>query len=217
MVKKADPIQAQLIDARRNQILDAAIEVFAAKGFHGATIRQIAQQAGIADGTIYIYFKTKTDLLLGILDRINESEQREDDLGQASEGDFADAFLFYLRHRMTLLDANFQAFRAILPDILNNAELRARYYRQVIEPTFATAEPIFRAWAEQGLIKPLDPALTLRAISSLILGLLVTRMLGDPVAEEQWEKFPEVLVELLLRGLEQPKEGAEHECNVDRR
>jgi AcrR family transcriptional regulator len=202
MPDKPDPIQAQLIDARRSQILDAATEVFAQKGFHGATVRQIAQQAGIADGTIYIYFKTKTDLLLGILDRINESEQREEDLEQGLEGDFATFFSIYLRHRMKLLDTNFQAFRAILPDILNNAELRARYYSQVIEPTFATAEPIFRQWIEQGLIKPLDPALALRTISSIFLGLLITRMLGDPVAEEQWEQFPEVLVELILRGLE---------------
>ncbi len=45
-----DPIQQQLIAARRKQILDAAVRVFADKGFHRATIRDIAQAAGIADG-----------------------------------------------------------------------------------------------------------------------------------------------------------------------
>jgi AcrR family transcriptional regulator len=203
MPDKSDPIQAQLVDARRNQILDAATEVFAAKGFHGATIRQIAQAAGIADGTIYIYFKTKTELLLGILDRINESEQRADDLTQPAMGDFASFFALYLRHRLQLLDANFQALRAILPDILSQPELRSRYYSQVIEPTFAVAEPIFRTWIAQGLLKPLDPTLVLRVISGLVFGLLVMRMLGDPVVEEQWEQFPEVLVALVLHGIEQ--------------
>ncbi|HMN31696.1 MAG TPA: TetR/AcrR family transcriptional regulator [Caldilineaceae bacterium] len=201
MPANPDPIQAQLIDARRNQILDAATEVFAAKGFHGATIRQIAQTAGIADGTIYLYFKTKTDLLLGILDRINESEQRADDLAQPNEGDFADFFAVYLRHRMKRLDENFQALRAILPDILSQPELRSRYYSQVIEPTFVTAEPIFRTWIAQGILKPLDPTLALRAISGMVFGLLVMRMLGDPVIEEQWEQFPEVLAPLLLQGI----------------
>lgn len=201
MTDKADPIQVQLIDARRTQILEAATVVFAEKGFHGATIRHIAQQAGIADGTIYIYFKTKTDLLLGILDRLNESEQRKADLGQAIEGDFVAFFTAYLRHRMAVLDANFQTFRAILPDILSNAELRARYYSQVIEPTFAAAAPLFDQWVAQGLLKPLEPLLMLRVISSTFLGLLVLRMLGDPVAEEQWQQFPELLVEMILRGL----------------
>ena len=204
MRDKPDSIQAQLIDARRTQILDAATTVFAEKGFHRTTIRQIAQQAGIADGTIYIYFKTKTDLLLGILDRINESEQRKEDLGQASDGDFVGFFTFYLRHRMQLLDANFQAFRAILPDILNNAELRARYYSQVIEPTFALATPIFQSWVDQGLIKPVDLPLALRIISSAALGLLVLRMVGDPVAEAEWNRFPDTMSEIILRGLLQP-------------
>lgn len=201
MVDKQDPIQAQLATARRNQILDAATQVFAERGFHNTTIRQIAQQAGIADGTIYIYFKTKTDLLLGILNRINESEQREEDLGQDVASDFAGFFAVYLRHRMQLLEANFQAFRAILPDILSNAELRTRYYTQVIEPTFALADPIFRAWIEQGIIKPLDPALVTRVISSAVLGLLLLRMLGDRTAESEWSQFPDVMSELILHGL----------------
>lgn len=201
MPDKVDPIQAQLIDARRNQILDAATTVFAQKGFHGATIRQIAQEAGIADGTIYIYFKTKTDLLIGILDRINESEQREADLGQTVAGDFAGAFTAYFRHRMQLLDANFQAFQAVLPDILNNPVLRARYYEQVLAPTFALAAPAFQSWVDQGLIKPIDLTLTARIISSTALGLLVLRMLGDPVAETEWQRLPDTLAEIVLQGL----------------
>ena len=201
MPEKQDPIQKQLIDARRHQILDAATEVFGAKGFHGATIRQIAQQAGIADGTIYIYFKTKTDLLLGILDRINESERRAEDLDQGISGDFADFFVAYLRHRMRLLDANFQALRAVLPDILSNPELRDHYYRQVIEPSFALTEPMFHRLIEQGMIKPLDPVLTVRTLAGVALGLLVLRMLGDSAAEAQWDRLPDLMGELLLHGL----------------
>ena len=50
---KQDPIQEQLIQARRDQILKAAVAVFAEKGFQKATIRDVAKMAGIADGTIY--------------------------------------------------------------------------------------------------------------------------------------------------------------------
>ena len=51
-----DPIQELVKKARRNQILDAATKVFAEKGFHSTTIKDIAREAGIADGTIYNYF-----------------------------------------------------------------------------------------------------------------------------------------------------------------
>src|SRR5215467_7095021 len=75
MKDKHNPIQELLITARRDQILDAATKVFAEKGFHPTTIKDIAREAGIADGTIYIYFENKTALMLGILDRMNETEQ----------------------------------------------------------------------------------------------------------------------------------------------
>ena len=45
-------------------ILEAAIKVFAQQGFHQATISQIAREAGVADGTIYLYFKNKEDIMV---------------------------------------------------------------------------------------------------------------------------------------------------------
>lgn len=53
---------------RRLQIMDAALPIFAEKGFKGATNRDIAQAAGIAPGLIYWYFKSKEDLFNAILD-----------------------------------------------------------------------------------------------------------------------------------------------------
>jgi len=46
------------------RILDAAISVFAEQGFFQSTIAQIAKEAGVADGTIYLYFKNKDDILV---------------------------------------------------------------------------------------------------------------------------------------------------------
>ena len=46
------------------RILEAAINVFARQGFHQATISQIAREAGVADGTIYLYFKNKDDIMV---------------------------------------------------------------------------------------------------------------------------------------------------------
>src|SRR6266850_2749509 len=63
---------------KRARILDAAIKVFAERGFHTATVAEIARAAGVADGTIYLYFKSKDDLLLRLFD-----EKMTDLLGEA--------------------------------------------------------------------------------------------------------------------------------------
>ena len=53
---------------KRALITDAAVIVFAERGFHQARISDIARRAGVADGTIYLYFKNKEDLLLSIFE-----------------------------------------------------------------------------------------------------------------------------------------------------
>jgi len=66
---------------KHKRIMEAAIRVFARKGFHNSRIQEIAEAAGVASGTIYLYFKNKDDLLITIfeqsLDRIIK-EMKED-------------------------------------------------------------------------------------------------------------------------------------------
>lgn len=53
---------------KRARILDAAVRVVADKGFPGATVAEIAREAGVADGTIYLYFRSKDDLLVSLVE-----------------------------------------------------------------------------------------------------------------------------------------------------
>src|SRR5690242_4289039 len=117
MAETRDPIQEMLIAARRTQILDAATTVFAEKGFHRATIKDIARLAGIADGTIYTYFASKTEVLLAILHRLNETTEREQQFAESSEQNIRAFFQAYLHQRMALLWPNAEVFRAVLPEV----------------------------------------------------------------------------------------------------
>lgn len=60
---------------KRERILDAAERVFARHGFYNARVAEIARDAGVADGTIYLYFKSKDDLLISLfesrMERVN--------------------------------------------------------------------------------------------------------------------------------------------------
>jgi AcrR family transcriptional regulator len=210
MTDTVDPIQELLVAARRKQILDAATTVFAEKGFHRATVKDIARVAAIADGTIYTYFPSKTEVLLGILNRLNESTEREQQFVSGSEQDFRTFFLTYLRQRMSLLWPNAEVLRAVLPEMLVNAELRELYYQQVLAPTFRIAEHYFLAQIEAGQLRKIDVPLTVRAIAATLLGLLTTQLLGDETIAARWEELPEVLTTMLFEGLN-PREDSTHD------
>jgi len=53
---------------KHDQIIEAAVKVFAKKGFYNAKVSEIAREAGVADGTIYLYFKNKDDILISLFE-----------------------------------------------------------------------------------------------------------------------------------------------------
>jgi TetR/AcrR family fatty acid metabolism transcriptional regulator len=62
---------------KHQRILEAAVKVFANKGFFQAKVSEIAREAGVADGTVYLYFKSKDDLLISVFEvKMREVIQR---------------------------------------------------------------------------------------------------------------------------------------------
>ena len=57
-------------EERKDQIMNAAEDVFTQKGFSDARMDDIAEETGLSKGTLYLYFKSKEDLVIAILDRI---------------------------------------------------------------------------------------------------------------------------------------------------
>ncbi|HSH68277.1 MAG TPA: TetR/AcrR family transcriptional regulator [Deferrisomatales bacterium] len=72
---------------RQRTILEAAIRAFSRQGYHGCTVAQVAREAGMADGTLYLYFQGKEDLLIsafrfvleGLLERLDRATEQEAD------------------------------------------------------------------------------------------------------------------------------------------
>ncbi len=62
-------MSAQRKEAKRQRILDAAVMEIARHGYYGTTVSAIARRAGVADGTIYLYFKNKEAILVSVFDR----------------------------------------------------------------------------------------------------------------------------------------------------
>jgi AcrR family transcriptional regulator len=195
-------IQDQLIAARRDQILEAATTVFAEKGFQRATIKDVARVAGIADGTIYNYFENKTALLMGLLDRLNETEARAMHFMGTKETSFAEFFSAYLKHRFEQFgEKEIALLGIVISEVLVNPELREQYQTRIIEPTYAVAERAFQTMVDAGEIPEMDVPISMRMITATILGLIVLRLFGDATLKERWSTLPDVLPKLLLEGL----------------
>lgn len=199
----SDPAQDALIAARRDHILDAAARVFAEKGFHPTTIKDVAKAARVADGTIYNYFDNKAALLIGIVDRLRARAIAEFDPTALAADDMRAFLIAYIRQPLNALRGeNFELFRVVMSEVLVNADLRERCYASLLRPTIDAAAPMMQRWIDAGRLAPFDVALTLRAITGMILGVLLETLMDDPLLNARWEALPALLTDLILDGLE---------------
>lgn len=117
---KADPS-----NTKYHRILDAAIKVFAEQGFHRATISQVAREAGVADGTIYLYFKNKADILANFF----TYRSRQVFEGFRNAVDRAESAEAKLRNLIRLHLAEFQRDRN-MAIVFQREALLARYIKE---------------------------------------------------------------------------------------
>ena len=86
---------------RKDRIMDAALRIFAEKGFQSATITEISKEAGVSEATIYEYFGTKEDLLFAIPEKIsNETFEKSSKVIpyiKGVEGKIRAILLFYVQ------------------------------------------------------------------------------------------------------------------------
>jgi AcrR family transcriptional regulator len=202
-----DPVQQQLVAARRRQILDAATRVFSEHGFPRATIKEIARTAGVAEGTIYNYFGNKEDLLFGLLDRLNESDQRPEALGELAQGDLRATFEGLVRHRLGVAGDALPLLRALLPELLFNERLRRRWFLEVVAPTTGLAEAVFDRLVAAGELREVRTDLVVRLVAGMVFGTLLLELLGDPVLAAGRDALPAEIVALLFDGMA-PGSGA---------
>jgi AcrR family transcriptional regulator len=179
---------------RRDHIVQAAIKVFTAKGYHRATIRDIAKEAGVADGTIYLSFANKEALLMAVLDPLDEAKapmlaiepntNPKEFLGKA------------LTHRFASLTSDkLDVLRVVLSEALVNEELRALYVERVLAPTLKLTLPKMTGRQNEELP---DPALMLRVMVGAVTGLVMLRLLGDEVTQTHWTKLGDTLAQVLF-------------------
>src|SRR5690242_7428476 len=94
---------AERREEMRERLLTAAVAVFAEQGVQAGTTKAITQRAGVADGLLFHYFPTKTDLLLAVVARDPLRPEVERLLAEAAEAPVAEALPRMARHWLEVL------------------------------------------------------------------------------------------------------------------
>jgi TetR/AcrR family fatty acid metabolism transcriptional regulator len=162
------------------QIIDAAVIVIADNGFHQAQVSKIAKQAGVADGTIYLYFKNKEDLLISLFREkmglfIEKIQQEIAGKEKATEK----LYVLIEKHFSMLAEDHHLAIVTQLELRQSNKGLRLKI-NEVLKGYLKLVEDILRQGIEAGEFRPdLDVRLARQMIFGTIDETVTTWVMND--------------------------------------
>ncbi len=175
----ARKIDLQNQQARREQILLAAAQVFSTTGYSRATTKQIAASAGVSEGLVFTYFKSKADLLVAMLNQLTRSSSA----ALPGDGSLSAMVTAQVSQTLTRPRVDNAMFSAVIAEVLVNPELRQSYREQRLSPSLDQFEDFLQRRIDSGEIPAQDTDTAARACFALLLGLGILRILGDPLLQ----------------------------------
>lgn len=203
MVRLSESAREERTCERRRQILRAALDVFSRKGFHGATIREIASAAGLAEGTIYLYFASKQEILKGVFALIPEDSSGRP-VRVDGEADDAAFLASLIKGQVRSLAAYAPFIRLVVHEADLHDDLRREFFARLHAPFVSEFERYLSARIAAGVFRAVNTGLTASICFRMVMSyLMVQHVLDLDCSARQYgeDEYVTEMVALILYGL----------------
>ena len=208
-----DPAPSELFAAtteKQRRILEAAVEVFAERGFAGTPTAEIAKRAGVAEGTIFKHYKTKKELLIGVVGplffRLVIPKQLEplQAIFRFPHPDVEALLTALYQERVAYLHSHARLVRIFAQEVSYHPELRSLAEETLGRMLLPDAVAAIERFQTLGLIVPAPPTSVLRIMIGTMASYGLTRFVLFP--EHTWDDGAEVklMIQVVTRGLTPP-------------
>jgi AcrR family transcriptional regulator len=186
-----------LAKARRRQIFLAACRVLARKSFHQATVKEIAVEAGIAAGSIYLYLRSKDAILLLLAESmVGELADSLPEIRAQAEDDPRRELLGIMRGAFDVIDRYREAF-AVLNHEVRYLGRRQQYrapLNQILEPYLGALRDVLERGRERGLMRFAEVNSMVEAVHMLCSGWAMgTGLLVHTEKETYWGEIAAIV------------------------
>jgi AcrR family transcriptional regulator len=204
------PTRTQVItEYRRDALLQAATRVFGMYGFDCATMEQIAQEADVAKGTTYLYYRSKQTIYDAALSRglaelddwTREAVERASNLHDAIAAFVTARARYFFEHRDF-----FRMYVAAIARQITSVKPRASEFQALVDRQTRRLEDAIRRGVSRGEIRTVDPAAAALAIFDLTRGLVARGIVATRAFDVQREVA--FVTSLVWTGLEFERESA---------
>lgn len=189
---------------KRERILRAAIKVFARKGFYATRVSEIAKAAGVADGTIYLYFKNKDDVLVSIFeDRITKLIDFLRAELEKAEGVEAKVRVV-IETQLGLLEEQRDLAEVVTVNLRQSSRLLKQYAAPLFTEYLELIASVIAEGQRDGVLRDdLNPRIVARGLWGALDGVALTWALGGPKrgTPESLRRAASQIASVFLEGL----------------
>ena len=188
---------------RKQQILDAARIVFSKKGFARATTAEIAQTAGIAEGTIYNYFQSKHDLLISLISSYMLSHASQSLFKYTPASDTI-SLSSLIEDRLNISFDNIDIQLLLMTEIEHAPAFRENYTDKILQPINSMVKELLESGINTGIFRSPNPEVTTRALIGMIIGLAILYKIEGKtgfLSEIPRGELADEITDLILKGI----------------
>jgi len=189
---------------RRAAIVDAAIHLFAEKGFRGATTRELASALGVTEPVLYQHFETKNDLYSAIIETKSKQGQQQgaELLSLQESGDDRAFFRFLGNLLLERYEEDPDFMRLLLFSALERHELADRFFERQIQGFFTVVAGYIQRRIDAGAFRPMDPQTAARGFTGMLTYHGLVRLLfGNRIEQRNRAEVVDQMVESFLHGV----------------
>jgi len=195
-------------DDKRSRILQAAVKVFARRGYFAARVADVAHRAGVADGTIYLYFRNKEDILVSLFDEVM-SEHLEGKRRDLEPGEPAPARLRAIAERhLGLLGRNRDLAVVFQVELRQSTKFMERFTASWLQDYFALIAEVIEQGQREGTLRP---DLPVKVATKAFFGVLDEMVTSWILSRKEYDlvALAGPVVDLFLRGAAGPRQVRE--------
>ncbi|NJK29552.1 MAG: TetR/AcrR family transcriptional regulator [Acaryochloridaceae cyanobacterium CSU_3_4] len=185
-----------------SRILAAAQHLFARQGFEKTTTRQLAEAAGIAEGTLFRHFENKKAILVAVVTQ-GWSEMLTDLLIQLSEMGSYRSVAQMMRERMLSLHKQADLMRVCFMEAQFHPDLRDRIQTEIINKMTSVVEAFIQTGIERGTYRSLNPKVVARVFLGMfmIAGFSQNTLMDEHPSLAFQQEMAETLADIFLNGV----------------
>ncbi|MCY6369315.1 TetR/AcrR family transcriptional regulator [Clostridium ganghwense] len=194
---------------KKQRILETAVKLFSQKGFDKTSTKEIAQNAEVAEGTIFFYFKSKKGLLEALLKHSVEIIVQEliinsldDVLKKEDSKDDKEILKALIKNRLDLIQNNFPLVKIFFSELIYKEDFRSKF----IELMTTTGIKVITNYIDKGITEDRFRNINSLIVTRCLVGMIITHIIQNKFVPQILQDYTQdeqidMMLDLFLNGL----------------